>query len=188
MNRIRIRKGMFNEIVKEANEKFDRNEKISIKTLQSRYCRNKLFVEHRGTPTPMAPLEPALLEIVIQRSKMNQPLTVTEGLQLVNSMIKPGSNVEKNVKLYLKSRGQYTLNGTSTKSPGNLLGVGYWDGFCKRYKHQLVSKRGVQFGHNRSEWCKYNNFRIMYDLVYESMEIAGVVEKLSESEWQMNLV
>ena len=88
-----------------------------------------MYVEHRGTPTPMAPLEPALLEIVIQRSKMNQPLTVTEGLQLANSMIKPGSNVEKNVKSYLKSRGQYTLNGTSTKSPGDLLGVGYWDGF-----------------------------------------------------------
>ena len=59
-------------------------------------------------------------------------------------MIKPGSNVEKKVVLYLKSRGQYDkIDGTSTKSPGNLLGVGYWHGFCKRYKHQLVSKRGV---------------------------------------------
>ena len=80
LKRIRIIKGMFNEIVKEANEKFDTNEKISIKTMQSRYCRNKLFVEHCGTPTPMAPLEPALLEIVIQMGKMNQPLTVNEGL------------------------------------------------------------------------------------------------------------
>ena len=43
----------------------------------------------------MTPLEPALLEIVIQRSKMNQPITVDEGLQLSNSMVKPGSNVEK---------------------------------------------------------------------------------------------
>ena len=62
--------------------------------------------------------------------------------------------------------------------------MGYWDGFRKRYKHQLVSKRGVQFGHNRSDWCKYNNFKIMYDLVYESIEIAGVVEKLLEPECQ----
>ena len=52
---------------------------------------------------------------------------------------------------YLKSRGQYKIDGTSTMSPGNLLGVGYWHGFRKRYKHQLVSKRSVQFGHNRSE-------------------------------------
>ena len=187
LNRIRIRKGMFNEIVKEANEKFDTNEKISIKTIQSRYRRNKLFVEHRGTPTAMAPLEPALLEIVIQMGKMNQPLTVNEGLQLANSMIKPGSNIEKNVISYLKLRGQYKIDGSSTKSPGNLLGVGYWRGFSRRYKHQLVSKRGVQFGHNRSEWCKYTNFKIMYDLVYESMEIAGVAEKLPQPEWQNEL-
>ena len=43
----------------------------------------------------MAPLESALLEIAIQIGKMNQPLTVNEGLQLANSMIKPGSNTEK---------------------------------------------------------------------------------------------
>ena len=183
----RIKKGLFNEIVKDANNKFNTNEQISIKTIQSRYRRKNLYVEHRGTPTPMAPLESALLEIVIQMGKMNQPLTVNEGLQLANSMIKPGSNVEKKVLSYLKSRGQYKIDGTSTKSPGNLLGVGYWHGFRKRYKHQLVSKRGVQFGHNRSEWCKYNNFKIMYDLVYESMEIAGVAEKLPQPEWQNGL-
>ena len=111
---VNIRKGKFQEIVNEANNKFKTNEKISIKTIQSRYRRKNLYVEHHGTPTPMAPLEPALLEIVIQRSKMNQPLTVNEGLQLANSMIKPGSNVEKNENLFLKSHGQYTLYGTST--------------------------------------------------------------------------
>ena len=86
---------MFNEIVKEANNKWNTNEKISIKTIQSRYRRNNLFAEHCGTPTPMAPLESALLEIAIQIGKMNQPLTVNEGLQLANPMIKAGSNIEK---------------------------------------------------------------------------------------------
>ena len=61
LNGIGIKKGMFNEIVKEANNKYNTNEKISIKTIQSRYCRNNVFVEHCGTPTPMAPLESALL-------------------------------------------------------------------------------------------------------------------------------
>ena len=91
----RIKKALCNEIVKEANNIFNTNEKICIKTIQSRYCRNNLYIEHHGTPTPMDPLESALLEIVIQMGKMNQPLTVNEGLQLANSMIKPGSNVEK---------------------------------------------------------------------------------------------
>ena len=44
-------------------------------------------------------LESVLLEIVIQMGKMTQPLAVNEILQLANSMIKPGSNVAKNLKL-----------------------------------------------------------------------------------------
>ena len=91
----RIKKGLFNKIVQDANNKFNTNEQISIKTIQSRYRRKNPYVEHRGTPTPMAPLESALLEIAIQIGKMNQPLTVNEGLQLANPMIKAGSNIEK---------------------------------------------------------------------------------------------
>ena len=179
----RIKNGLFNKIVKDANNKFNTIEQISIKTIRSRYCTKNLYFEHRGTLTPMAPLESALLEIVIQMGEMNQPLTVNEGLQLANSTIKPGSNVEKNVVSYLKARGQDKIDGASTKSPDNLLGVGYWQGFHRRYKHLLVSKCGVQFGHNRNEWCKYNNFKIMYALVYETMEIAGVAEELPEPKW-----
>jgi len=132
----------------------------------------------------MSYLEPALLQIVIQRGKMNQPLTVTEGLQLANSMIKVGSVTEKSIISYLKARNQYSTDGYATKIPGNLLGIGYWKGFRRRYAHELVSKKGVQFGHNRSEWCKHSNFERMYNIVYEAMHMAGVVEQLNEPEWQ----
>ena len=45
----------------------------------------------------MAAVESAILEIAIQRGEMNQPLTVAEGLLLANSLIKSGSNLEKDV-------------------------------------------------------------------------------------------
>ena len=60
LNGVKILNGMFNEIVNEANNKFNMNEKISIKTIQSMHCRKIFFVEHCGTPTSMAPLESAL--------------------------------------------------------------------------------------------------------------------------------
>ena len=97
---------------------------ISIKTVQSRFKRNKLIVPHRGTESPMSTVEPALLQIAIQRGKMNQPLTVQEGLQLANSMIKLGSVTERKVIKYLKTQNQYSIDRSSTKSPGNLLGSG----------------------------------------------------------------
>jgi len=184
---VKIQKVHFHEMIEEAKTKYSIHENVNIKTIQSRYRRRNIVVHHRGTPTPMSPLEPALLEIVLQKGQMNQPLTVEEGLQLANSMIQPGYQIETNVISYLKSRGQYYVKGSNTKSPGSLLGSGYWRGFRRRHNHRLVSKRGVQFGHNRSEWCKYDNFKVMYDLVYEAMEIAGVVEKLKESEWQNSM-
>ena len=181
----RIKKGDFDAIICEAKSRFGMDKcDISIKTVQSRFRRKKLIVPHRGTESPMATVEPALLQIVIQKGKMNQPLTVQEGLQLANSMIKPASETERNVIEYLKARNQYSIDGTSTKSPGNLLGSGYWAGFRRWYGHLLVSKKGVQFGHNRSEWCKDDNFKRMYDLVYEAMHVAGVAEKLTVPEWQ----
>ena len=95
-NNKRIGKGAFMEILNEAKEKFGVGKcDVSIKTIQSRFRRNKMIVSHCGTESPMTTVEPALVEIVIQRGQMNQPLTVDEGLQLANSMIKPGSLTEK---------------------------------------------------------------------------------------------
>ena len=139
----KIQKSVFNEIIEDAKNKFNIDEIISIRTIQSRYCRKNIVVKHRGTATPMAPLEPALLEIVIQKSKMNQPLTVDNALQLANSMIKPGSEVEANIVSYLKSRGQYSMKGSTTKSPGSLLGAGYWAGFRRRHKDVLLYQNMV---------------------------------------------
>ena len=182
----RIKNGSLKMIIEEAKLKYGLPKEcnIPIKTIQSRYRRNRPIVSHRGTVFPMEKIEPALLQIVIQKGKMNQPLSVNEGLQLANSMIKVGSQTEKNVIAYLKGRKQYSLEGSSTKNPGNLLGTGYWAGFRRRYNHLLVSKKGVQFGHNRSEWCMYDNFESMYKLVYEAMHTAGVVQKLEVPEWQ----
>ena len=123
----RIQKGVFNEIICEAKSKFGMDKcNISIKTVQSRFQRNKVAVSHCGTVSHILAVEPTLLQIVIQRGKINQPLTVQEGLQLTNSMIKPGSVNERNGIEYLKVRNQYTIEGTSTKNPEILKS---WESF-----------------------------------------------------------
>ena len=183
----RLGKGVLDRIIKEVHKKYNVSNGstiVSQSTIRSRVLRNSPTCKHRGTRTPMEALEPAILEIAIQRGRMNQPLTVAEGLQLANSLIKKGSKTETEVMMYLKKRGQLTTVGSSTKIPSNLLGPGYWKGFRKRHKDKLVSQRGVQFGHNRSEWCSYKNFDTMYNLVYEAMAQAGVARKLPVKEWQ----
>ncbi len=84
----------------------------------------------------------------------------------------------------LSKRKQLSTLGSCTKVPTSLLGPGYWYGFRKRYKDKLISHQGVQFGHDHSKWCNFETFERMYNLVYEAMELAGVVKKLPVAQWQ----
>ena len=72
----RIKNGLLEKIIEEAKLKYGLPKEcnIPIKTIQSRYRRNRPIVSHRGTVSPMEKIEPALLQIVIQKGKINQPL------------------------------------------------------------------------------------------------------------------
>ena len=55
----------------------------------------------------MESIKPTIIKFAIMKGKMNQPLTVTEGLLFfANSMIKPGSKLEMKVINYVHKRGQ----------------------------------------------------------------------------------
>ena len=79
-------------MVNKTKEKYGVDDNVSFNTIKSRFQRKSIICNHRGIESPMAVVEPAILEISIQRGKMNQLLTVAKGLLLANSLIKPGSN------------------------------------------------------------------------------------------------
>ena len=76
----RTPKGLLHAIFEEAKVKYNVSDKINFKNVQkcvqTRFQRNSLSCSHRGTVSPMAPLEPLILEIALQKGRMNQPLTV----------------------------------------------------------------------------------------------------------------
>ena len=126
----KVSNGQFETMLENSKNKHNVKEKVDVrlaqKCVQRRFLRKSIECHHRGTESPMSRLEPAILEIALQRGKMNQPLTVEEGLYLSNSLIKPNSQIEADVISYLKKRGQYCTTGSSTKTPDLLLGTGYW--------------------------------------------------------------
>ena len=72
---------------------------------------------------------------------------------------------------------------TSTGEPepaGAVLGHGYWNGFMKRHREVIRSKRSIKFEAKRAEWCTYNNFRTMYDEIYEQMANRGIACKVNQ--------
>ena len=114
----RTPKGLLHALFKEAKVKYNVSETINFKNVQkcvqTRFQRNSLRCSHRGTVSPMVPLEPLILEIALQKRRINQSLTVEEGLYLSNSLIKPGSKSEKDVISYLSKRREYSSSGSTT--------------------------------------------------------------------------
>jgi hypothetical protein len=100
---------------------------------------------HRGTltshlgPGPKSPLEEvelALVEICIQMGKICQPLSCTEAIALMNSMIDNTHTQQKLIDFHQSRR-----LGTEVFEKGKVTS-GWWRGFLRRHEDRLVAKRG----------------------------------------------
>ncbi len=63
----------------------------SVDTIRSRVKRGNLNPSHPGVVSPLEEAEKALVVICIQMGKIRQPLSCTEGIQLMKDLIKDTS-------------------------------------------------------------------------------------------------
>ena len=98
-----------------------------------------------------------------------QPLTASEGLQLMNSFIKDRQLQETLINFKRQRRMVNHLGEVLGK-----VGLKYWKLFMQRNAHRLVTKRGERFTCNRADWSKLSYFKQMYDVIYDQMVDAGV--------------
>jgi hypothetical protein len=149
--------------------------------IRQRLKRDKLVcTTHSGTTSPMAPIEEHIVALMAQMAKMRQPLNVSEGLALANSLIE-ATTWEKDLISFKEKRGWKAL--TSDGQKKSLLGKKWYRGFWKRYSHLLEKKKGQTFSKDCAEWSIYRNFAQMYDEVYDAMVVAGVAVKLDAPIW-----
>ena len=82
---------------------------IKESTIRKRVHRGNVIVSHPGPHSPVEAMEEYLIIIVIQRARMDQPLSVTEGINLANSLIEDTPTqtnlftLKKEHKLYKKN-------------------------------------------------------------------------------------
>jgi len=145
------------------------------KTINTRLLRKRLVITGRNVnkKSPMAAIEPVILQVVLWKQEANQPITPTEGLQLSNSLIE-GKPIQEEIK-----KNQLMLK----REPTGILSKTYWKLFMRRHKHAIESKRGGRIASNRAEWVTYENIKMMYDLIYSQMIEAGIAVSLPEDEW-----
>ena len=77
-----------------------------------------------GIATPMATVEPLLVELCLQKARMGQPLGIREGLCFANSIIE--GTVHEEAMVYLNKRLNIRESDVST------LGSKYWRNFRRR--------------------------------------------------------
>ena len=106
---------------------------------------------------------------------MGQPIGIREGLCFANSVIE--ETVHEEAMVMLKTRLKIRGSDVST------LGSNYWRNFRRRYEDILESSSGETQASARREWTTHLNFTNMYDLVYDRMEEARILEALDEPVW-----
>jgi hypothetical protein len=85
--------------------------------IRQRVKRNRLLCSnHSGTTSPMAPIEEHIVASLSQMAKMRQPLNISEGLSLANSLIE-GTKWEKELLSFKERKGWKHLTSDGQKNP-----------------------------------------------------------------------
>ena len=66
----------------------------------------------------------------------------------------------------------------ATDTAPMILGPKYWNGFMRRHKHIIRSKRSVKFEAKRAKWCTYKKFSEMFNHIYDAMVTKGIASKV----------
>ena len=171
----RLKVGTLSGIIKKFKSKYKLDESVVINkgTIRARSYKKSLIVSGLGPVSPMAEVEPVLVDLIIKMSTIRRCLTPTQCLHLANDII-AGTKVEEKVIEFKKKI--YKKNYESAK-----LGQNYWKGFLRRWGNVLTSKRGQKFALDRSNATTFTNINKMYDEVYEALVESGLATQLNES-------
>lgn len=166
-----VPKGTLAELTAEARELFgidDPNFSVPKQTISNRKQTGRHNVKHRGTPSPAAPIEETLKNIIIQAARMNYAMTKSEVIELANSLIK--DTKYRGDILAFKAQRAHVESIADIEEP---FGDAWYRGFMKRYKKELTRKRRKIFCTNRANGTKYEDYELMYDALDEVIVKSG---------------
>lgn len=132
--------GILRKIIAEKKTEFNITKDISENTIQSRAKRHmkdpathKLESNHPGITSPLAVVELAVLESILQRQKSRQPMTKTEVIKMMNDAIK-GTCHEDEFRRVKSERVADALD-------VDVVGEGWYTNFRKRHKTVLAKHK-----------------------------------------------
>jgi hypothetical protein len=152
-------------------------------TIRPSTIRNRVLRDnHTGTAnqrlSPLANVEPLLVEYCIRLSKIGAPLTRNEVRSLAFSMIE-GTDYYDDVIDFKAKHHLLKDSDSCSLDEANILGVRWYRGFMQRNCDKLKRGRGRMGDIKRHTFCTLDSFQNMYDCIYDIMVDAGVAQKLT---------
>ncbi len=122
----------------------------------------------------MYQVEPHLVTLILVMAQARRCMGASEYLALTNNLIR-GTQVEKEI-IKIKKKGTEWKHNNSL-----ILGRKYWKLFTRRWKHQLVSRRGQKFAIEQNNSLSYHNVKKMNNEEYTALVELGNATKSEDA-------
>ena len=162
------------DLIEEVASKYDVSaDELKSNTIRSRYKRRNVTGKGRGHVSPMADVEPLIVEFCVQLARMGAPLDRGQ-VEILAYELVLGTETERKIREY---KARHKLGGNT------LIGRRWYSQFMKR--HSAVIKRATTriADGKRLQYITRENFQIMYDCVYKQMVEAGVAKEITEEQF-----
>lgn len=172
-----VRNGCLQEIASQVESEFTLPEgSIVKKTVFSRVDRGNCSDQAPQRTSPIATIEPFVIETCICLANMGSALTKDQVLSLASSFIE-GTELRNS---YIKYKGKRKLYCNANES--SVVGEGWYQGFMKRNSSQIIRRQGKDI--KCHTWFVYERFEAMYDSVYDQMVKSNVAIMLDKEVYQ----
>ena len=134
--------------------------------------------ERQGAHSPLAAIEPSIVEIILSMPKFCQYLSSPEIKDLIDSCI-DGTEYQKKLITFKKNR---VIRQDEDEDLGR-VGLTYVQAFMKQWGHKIKNRKPHHFELDHANWTNFANFRQMYDCIEEKLMACNLAQKLDQPVW-----
>ena len=172
----RLKRKIFTKIFNEEKQSFKLNDTFDYPydSLRTRIKRGKL--RSNGRDSPLKPIEPKILMLIKCMNNIKRSLTLTDGINLVNDLIKD-TPVQKALIEWKMKRKCIPNNEINLGK----IGLGYFQNFLSRHWMYLKQKSISEYAIDRSNFTTYLNFADMYNHIERILLLSNVARRLDQA-------
>ena len=175
----RVPKGFLTHEIKKAARKYCVTPtRIKAETIKTRAKRGNPSGANRATTSPLAEVEPLIVDYCIKMGELRQPLSRPNVIALARDLIR-GTEHARRLREWRRRFSFDPTSGSEGKEDENsesdvTLTDSWYKGFMKRHSKRLMRLIARVGDENRCTWNKFEYYSLMYSAIYSRMVDAGV--------------